>query len=203
MDSVTSVSYLAPRKLPLPSAPGGWDDNRLTCAHPQVPGARPCASLCSGTRSGKRKLPMQGLGNMPRTGPQGLWRLLPCLDALPRVPLGSDWGAWGYDIYLLSRAHAPHTHCVPLQPGHAPLAESQFSTLPPTSTPAQPLEVGGPVPEPTPPSTVQPGATPGNSPGRSTFHLGLFWSMRTDQSGSWPPGRAWLPGSSSLQPGDR
>lgn len=80
------------------------------------------------------------MGKVPRKGPQGLGSSLPCLGALPH-PLGSDGGARRYSICLPSCAHAPHTHCVPLQPGHALLAQSQFSTLhnpcpPPTPAPA-------------------------------------------------------------------
>lgn len=71
-------------------------------------------------------------------GPPGAACLLPCLNALPRplrIPLGSDWGAWGHYLCPLGHAHTLHTHTVvPLQPVHTPLTESQLSILPSLSS---------------------------------------------------------------------
>ena len=103
----------------------------------------------------------------------------------PPDPPGLRWGCLG-TLRLSPGPCSCSTHtlwCVPLKPGHAPLAESQLSTLIPDLC----FCSLGPVPEPTTPSTAGwRGAVPGNSPGRSIFHLGLFWSIRTDCPCPWP-----------------
>lgn len=84
---------------------------------------------------------------------------------------------------------------VPLQREHAALSESQLSPLPPASLSSVPVSLG------TTPGHMSPcprplalwGASLGDSPGKSTFHLGLFWPMRTNCPSPWAPGLARLP----------
>lgn len=191
VDSVTSVGYLAPKELPLPFAPGSWHDSRLAYAHPQVPSARPCASPCSVTRGRKRKLPMAGQGEYAQEGSPGSVTLAAMSQrsaTRPESPPGLRRGCLGIH-YLLPElcSCSTDTLCAPAARTRTS-RESQLSTLRPR--PQLSFWKSRHCPRSHTPSTAQRGAIPGNSPGRSTFHLGLFWSMRADQAGSWPPGLA-------------
>lgn len=92
---------------------------------------------------------------------------------------------------------------VPLPPRHTPLPKSPASTLPPPHVYLWKSDQR-PRTHVLPPTHHGPtGGHPGDSPGRSTFHSGLFWSMRTDSPRPWPahPGLAWRAQSGSLGPG--